>query len=381
MANYRPNCFVIDLNNVTKRMDSKTVHHFVLEKLKVPPDEVVAFQINYQKKLVFIEVQTNEKAISIVTENHLKQTINFENVDFTVSLFMVDGGVDIKLHDLPPRMDLFLIHDKMREYGEILKITEEKWGAGFPFENVSNGVRIVRMKLTQNIPSYITIAGETTYVTYKNQIITCKWCGQRLHYGKSCAENRISQTGSANERLRSFADALQQNSNKPDTVNNNNKTTNSTINNSTVNSNNSNNNDQQITQIVQIHKTVTETSPQIASNSQAAVLPHQAKPAFDVSDIVKGIFWKNKTTENTTTTSQTDQSDNSDEEMNTEADEPEATNTQPGTTGSTKPETTGNTQYRKTPDTNSQNDKSPMKTRSSSTSLASRHKKAKRNQR
>jgi hypothetical protein len=53
-------------------------------------------------------VQTNETAISIVTENHLKQTINFENVDFPVSMFMVDGGVDIKLHDLPPRMDLFL---------------------------------------------------------------------------------------------------------------------------------------------------------------------------------------------------------------------------------------------------------------------------------
>ncbi len=194
-------------------MNSVTVHKFILDELKLQPDEVEALQINYHKKLVYIELSSFEKASEIVSEYNLKCKINFENVDFVVKLFMVDGGTDVKLHDLPPRMNESVILKKMCEYGEILNFTEEKWGDEFAFKNISNGIRIVRMKLEKNIPSYITIAGEQTFVTYKNQILTCKWCENRLHYGLTCAENRLTKGQTVNNRITSFADALKQNNN------------------------------------------------------------------------------------------------------------------------------------------------------------------------
>jgi hypothetical protein len=311
MANNRPNSFVIDLNNVTKKLNSQTVHLFVLEKLNLQPDEVIAFQINYQKKLVFIELRTNEQAIQVVNNYNLKCSINFENVDFFVKLLVVDGGDDVKLHDLPPQMTKSVILQKMREYGEILSFTEETWGEGYAFKNIANGVRIVRMKLKKSIPSYITIAGETTYVTYRNQTITCKWCGERLHYGKSCAENRMTQTGSANERLRSYAEATKQNNentalpvnntnvviNSNNEMNNNtenhsNSTTTTSKNNTNNSTNNSQNNDTQQNN-ENFQNSIPDTNNQLASTSKFAPLSStNEKSKTDTTESVKSIFWR-----------------------------------------------------------------------------------------
>jgi hypothetical protein len=355
MANHRPNCFVIDLNNVTKKLNTKTVHQFVLEKLNVLPEDVVAFQINYQKKLVFIELRTNDQATQIVTQYNQKCTINFENVDFTVKMFVIDGGEDIKLHDLPPQMNKLTILQKMSEFGEILRFTEEKWGEGFAFKDVANGVRIVRMKLAKNIPSYITIDGETTYVTYRNQTITCKWCGDRLHYGKTCVENRTSPTGPANERLKSYAalfkptivsshvppNTRNSSNGNTDEVENNNLDNNVNassknnvhsqeyVNDNNTNNNSNNHNNEQQSETI-LHPTP-ETSSQSVSisndqptTSNAALTSHLEKSLMDTSEIVQSIFWKKSDTNNISA-SQTDE--NTEEEMETENEEPMNTNT------------------------------------------------------
>jgi hypothetical protein len=94
---------------------------------------------------------------------------------------------------------------KLSEYGEILSIKDEVWGDGLAYKGIKNGVRIVRMVLKRSIPSYITVNGEVTYVTYFNQPPTCRWCNNSLHFGMKCSENR--QNISVNGRL-SFADAL-----------------------------------------------------------------------------------------------------------------------------------------------------------------------------
>jgi flagellar biosynthesis GTPase FlhF len=107
--------------------------------------------------------------------------------------------------DLPPNMPNSEIGYKLSEYGEILSIKDEVWGDGLAYKGIKNGVRIVRMVLKRSIPSYITVNGEVTYVTYLNQPPTCRWCNNSLHFGMKCSENR--QNISVNGRL-SFADAL-----------------------------------------------------------------------------------------------------------------------------------------------------------------------------
>jgi hypothetical protein len=87
----------------------------------------------------------------------------------------------------------------------VLSIIDEVWGESFKYKNIKSGIRLARMKLNKNIPSYIEVNGEQTYVLHANQIQTCKWCYSRLHHGMSCAENRQIGGTSVNARL-SFAE-------------------------------------------------------------------------------------------------------------------------------------------------------------------------------
>jgi hypothetical protein len=201
MAKLRPNSFVIDLNNIAKKPVSELVHDFIFEKLKIDHDEVASLQISYSKKMVFVETQTLEESIEIVRQNNLKQTMKVDNVEYVVKMYVVDGGVDVKIFDLPPNMPNGEIVEKLSEYGEVLSIIDEVWGESFKYKNIKSGVRLARMKLNKNIPSYIEVNGEQTYVLHANQIQTCKWCCARLHHGISCAENRQIGGTSVSARL------------------------------------------------------------------------------------------------------------------------------------------------------------------------------------
>jgi hypothetical protein len=205
MATLRPNTFVMDLSNITKRANSETIHNFILKTLELDFEEVVSIQIAKSKKLVFVETKNEERAIETVHNNDLKHKIEFGGVEFTVKLYMDDNGTDIKISDLPPNMPNQYIWDKLSEYGEILSSKDEVWGENFAFKGIKTGDRIVRIVLRKNIPSFVTINGETAYVTYSNQILTCRWCAQKLHFGMTCTENKVS----VNDRLhQSFAEAV-----------------------------------------------------------------------------------------------------------------------------------------------------------------------------
>jgi hypothetical protein len=198
-------------------------------------------------------------------------------------------------------------------------------------------------------------------VTYRNQTNTCKWCGERLHYGKTCAENLITPTGSANERLKSYADAFRQNTASTiNTVSNENvndaditndtQTNNNKINNTSNNYPNStntiqNNDTQQNNEILQNPTPEPTTQSAPTSNVQQPTTTHSAhleKSQLQVADYVRGIFWK----KSDDTTSQTEET--SEEEMETENDEPEETNTETKNTHENNSQCTSANHFRKT---------------------------------
>lgn len=74
--------------------------------------------------------------------------------------------------------------DFLTQYGEIKSVTRERWKNFFP--GVYNGVRILHMKIKHPIPSFVTIAGHLTSISYPGQQKTCKWCGKAAHLGQKC---------------------------------------------------------------------------------------------------------------------------------------------------------------------------------------------------
>lgn len=191
MSAFRRNAFLIDFSNLPKLPKQEEAHLFVNQKLNLGYDDVDAIQLSNAKFALIVECATLELAINTVNKHDRKHFIEVDKKKYQISLCMDDGGTDVKLHDLPPRMDNKLIEDWMAQYGEIISIREFKWTDKVFFKNKDNGVRIVRIRLQKPIPSYITVHGEETYVTYKNQTPTCRHCGYKAHRGRGCVENKM----------------------------------------------------------------------------------------------------------------------------------------------------------------------------------------------
>lgn len=133
-----------------------------------------------------------------------RQELVCENKRHKIRLFVEDGGIDIKLHHLPRRMPQEWIAQHMQRFGNVLNIKDEMCKSS-RFPNTPSGVKIIRMQLRRAIPSYISIRGYSTYCTYDNQVQTCRHCGNMMHKGRGCAENRARLA--AEERLLvSYAD-------------------------------------------------------------------------------------------------------------------------------------------------------------------------------
>lgn len=86
--------------------------------------------------------------------------------------------------------------DFIQQYGKPISITRERWKRYFP--GIPNGVRVVQMKVDRPIPSYITIDGEPTLVTYSKQQKTCRYCDKPAHPKQKCANGANTSTAATN---------------------------------------------------------------------------------------------------------------------------------------------------------------------------------------
>jgi hypothetical protein len=209
----RPNTFVVDYSLVPGRLKKETIHEFISSNLELNSENVTSLQVSQFKKQVFIETVSLSVAQETVTKHNMLHKILYDDIEYPIKLNMVDSAVDVKIHDLPPRMRNESILRKMCEFGEVLSITDERWDEQYIFSNVLSGVRIVRMRIRSSIPSFIIVEGEQTLVTYPDQVLTCRWCNFRQHPGSKCSENRMQMRshltpGGRVDTSVSFAQAL-----------------------------------------------------------------------------------------------------------------------------------------------------------------------------
>lgn len=188
MKNIRQNSLVIDFNVMPVVPDLEKTRNFLMEQVKLEFSSVRNLQVSVSKNQVIIETTSPEEAYRLARDHNAKKHISHENQQYEIPIFVEDGAVEVKVHDLPPRMPNHIITSHLQQFGEVVSIRNEVWRDFFP--GIPNGVRAVRMKLCKSIPSFISIGGNSAYVVHSNQTKTCRHCSGKLYSGQKCNETK-----------------------------------------------------------------------------------------------------------------------------------------------------------------------------------------------
>lgn len=186
----RENTFRIDLANVPKRPTYEEIHNFVATELGLQRHEVQRIQCSRSANCVFVKVAGLELAQKVCEEHDAKHEVVVDDQKYVLRIRMEDGAVEVKLFDLPEDISEVCITDFLSAYGEVLSIREQLWTDQYTFGGSSTGVWVARMIVKRNIPSYVVIDGETTFLSYYGQLQSCKHCGEYVHNGASCVQNK-----------------------------------------------------------------------------------------------------------------------------------------------------------------------------------------------
>ncbi|KAL1376635.1 hypothetical protein pipiens_016785 [Culex pipiens pipiens] len=203
MDSLRIHTFYLDIRGI-KKLKLENVYDFIADKLLLTEADVAAIQPDLAESKVYVECHSLEKAEEVVRRFDGSQELVNNGEVHKIKLQMEDGATEVKIYHLPPRMPNEEITRFMESYGEILSIRNETCKSK-RFANTPNGVRMVRIRLRKQIPSFISVKGYSTYVTYSNQIQTCKHCGDCVHYGTSCGEIRVNKAATGRAQI-SYAD-------------------------------------------------------------------------------------------------------------------------------------------------------------------------------
>lgn len=183
----RENTLVVDFSVLPKRPDVSATQKFIYEEVKLDLADALNIQFHNVRNCVYIEMKDAATAKRYFTTHHLRHSMVCDKTEYKIPVYVEDEAVNVRIHDLPPRTPSTVIFEAMRSYGTVISISKEVWKKYFP--GFYNGVRVVRMQLNKTIPSYLTIDGETTLVTYTNQTKTCRFCGQKVHPRQKCASS------------------------------------------------------------------------------------------------------------------------------------------------------------------------------------------------
>lgn len=188
--NRRENTFRVDYSNVPRKPTSEEVHLFVGTMLGLKREQVKRIQCNRSLGCAFVKVVDLATAQKVVEEQGELHEIVHEDIHYPLKITMEDGAVDVKVTDLSEAVTSATIVEFLKRYGDVISIHEQVTGETHLFGALPNGVRIIRMLVKTNIPSFVVIDSETTAVSYFGQKQTCRHCAEFVHNGVSCVINK-----------------------------------------------------------------------------------------------------------------------------------------------------------------------------------------------
>lgn len=154
---HRENTFRIDYAMVPKKPPEEEIHDFVANTLLMNQVEVKRIQCSKYHGCAFVTASDLTVAQRVVAEHDGRHEIESDGKVYKLRIKMEDGAVEVKLFDLPEEVLDEQIVDFLSEYGEILTIRELSWNGRFNFPNAATGIRVVKMVVHTNIPSFVTI--------------------------------------------------------------------------------------------------------------------------------------------------------------------------------------------------------------------------------
>ena len=186
----RENTFRIDYANYPRKPSFEELHEFVNTDLGLQKEQVIRIQPSRSLHCAFVKVADLSIAQKIVEEHDNMHETEIDGKIYKLRISLEDGAVAVKIFDLSEDVSDEKIIEYLRAYGEVLSIRELMWDDKFTFGGIPSGVREVKMMVKGNIPSYVTIDGEITALSYYGQQQTCRHCSEFVHNGISCVQNK-----------------------------------------------------------------------------------------------------------------------------------------------------------------------------------------------
>lgn len=205
VVGFRVNTFKVDFKTFKTRPSFTDIHAFINGVLGLRNDQLKRLQMHHIHNCAYVKCVDRQTAEMIVEQHDMKHSIEVDGVQYKVRLSMDDECTEVKVYDLSENITNDDIAECLKQYGKVHSVQEQVWGPTFACEGIPSGVRVVKMTLQRHIKSVITVQGEQTLITYKNQPKSCRHCLQPLHAGRTCSDNRkasksIPETSSRNDK-------------------------------------------------------------------------------------------------------------------------------------------------------------------------------------
>ena len=162
----------------------------LFRELKLVIADILGVQ-NVNRNKVVVKLSTENKFQEIVKDFEDKLIkLSEENNVKIVNLSTTNTYVSIR--NAPFELSDELLINIMSRYGKVDSIRSNRFSMG-PLKGVLTGIRTVKMKIRDNIPSSLNVFGHNLTILYNGQKKTCYRCGKEGHLLKDCNSDNIEE--------------------------------------------------------------------------------------------------------------------------------------------------------------------------------------------
>ena len=187
----RKNTIVISTRSLGEKPKHVDFFKFVLDDLKVDPNDVFGIQLLSTKDLGFIkfdpgsEAAYNATLLKLAGGGHLWERYNRHVVGWSCDIHITE----VKVMDVAMEDDEESVRAVFGEFGEVKDVKTCRYDNS----HIVDGTFIVRIVLHEgkSVPCFIKKGEELWHTYYDGQIQVCKNCDQPGHISRFCRLDRL----------------------------------------------------------------------------------------------------------------------------------------------------------------------------------------------
>jgi hypothetical protein len=187
----------IDFGVQFPRLAMRTVHGFV-RSLKVDAQDLLGLVAVLDTRNQVARITFTSEAYTSTFLSQHSGIVRTELEGKEVSVVIRDSNIQekfVRIAGIPQNLDLGVVQTRLKEFGNVIEARWERYRVAedevlYP---VLATWMIVRMTVTKNIPSYITIGSYRAMVKYEGQKPTCRLCDEETHFSYDCPTLKRNQ--------------------------------------------------------------------------------------------------------------------------------------------------------------------------------------------